>query len=102
MFLPQGLFFIQTAVWRLQTPKQANLVRFLFQIDFWKLRQRDHLRVYFRIRQELTETLIIITELVDFELPCGVLRTSFALPSFLLGPCPSHSSHFLTQVVHWG
>lgn len=82
MFLPQGLFFIQTAVWRLQTPKQANSVRFLFQRDFsavlwWKWRQRDHLRVYFRIRQELTEALIIITELVDFELPCGVLRTSF-------------------------
>ena len=77
MFLPQGLFFIQTAVWRLQTPKQANLVRFLFQIDFWNLRQRDPLRVYFRVRQELTEALIIIAELVDFEPLCGVLRTSF-------------------------
>lgn len=98
----------------LQSPKQGNLVRFLFQIDFsavlWrKLRQRDHLRVYFRIRQELTEALIIITVLVVFELPCGVLRNSLKAGGSSFFPLESLPISFLpapelpaSQEVHWG
>lgn len=45
-----------------ETLQSRALVRFLFQKDLaaalWrKPRQRDHLRVYFRIKQELTEAL---------------------------------------------
>lgn len=97
------VLYSESFVEALQSPNQANLVRFLFQKDLsvvmWrKLRQRDHLRVYFRVRQELTEALIIPVP-VDFELPCVAtlpLSRQGALLSVPVGPGPSHSSQFLS------
>lgn len=98
------VLYSESFVETLQNPNQANLVRFLFQKDLsvvmWrKLRQRDHLRVYFnRVRQELIEALIIPVP-VDFELPRVAtlpLSRQGALLSVPVGPCPSHFSQFLS------